>query len=423
MLNINRRNLLKALGAGATGTAFAAGATACGSNGSSGGGGGATELEVWDYYGPPDSIYGRALKDLYDTYMEENADVTIDKRFVTFGEFNRLLLQGAAGGDMPDIALINAFDTGKMADAGVAADLTSKVEEWGLADKYIESSWNTCMWDGKNFALPHVVDCYVLWYNEDHLSEAGFDGPPETWDELGSMAADLSQDDRVGFAFSAVEGVQGATAWVIRFLAAGGDVSQVDSEAGTAALQQWVDLVESGATSASVLEWIEEDTYNRFKEGRASMMLQSASYVSVLSEEAPDLNWNVALLPKDKQEASFLSSENLMISSTSEDLDAAWGLITYMQEPEVLKKYLPERNKLPARKDVAQDPIWTEDPVWSVFAEQLPTAWAPEGQVALKSSEIFTFIQEAIQTAISGSASVQDSLSQAQEKITGILED
>lgn len=187
-------------------------------------------------------------------------------------------------------------------------------------------------------------------------------------------------------------------------------------------MRQWVDIVDSGATSPSVLEWIEEDAYNRFKAGRASMMLQSASYVSVLKEEAPDLNWAVTLLPKDEVRASFLSAENLIITTGSQDVDAAWDLMTYMQQPKVLKKYLPERNKLPARKDVAQDPFWTDDPIWGVFLEQLPTAWAPQGMAAVNSAEIFTYIQEAIQVALSGSQSVGAALKNAQGKIDSVMQ-
>lgn len=415
MTNMNRRDLLKLMGTGA-GAAALYGATGGFAAAAS-----QTTLDVWDYYGPPDSIYGRPLQELYNHFMQANPNVKVDKRFVTFSQFNRLLLMSAAGGGMPDVALTNAFDTAKFAKAGVARDITARVQEWGLADKYFDSSWATTMWNGKNYALPHVVDCYVLWYNKDHLAAAGYQQPPQTWEELGSMAQKLSKGDRTGFAFSAVEGIQGATAWVIRFLAAGGDITQVDSEAGRTALQQWVDLVESGASSPSVLEWIEADVYNRFKAGNASMMLQSGSYVSVLKEEAPDLNWGVALLPKDKKRASFLSSEDLIIGSGSNSVDAAWDLITYMQQPEVLKRYLPERNKLPARKDVAQDPFWTEDPIWSVFLEQLPTAWAPQGEVALNSSEILTYIQESIQLAISGTASVSKALDRAQQKIDGAL--
>lgn len=411
---LKRRDFLRLTGAGLTGAALS-GVVGCGGGESDPG-----AISVWDYYGPPDSIYGKALQDLYERYMKANSGVSIDKRFLAFDEFNRTLLQSGAGGDLPDIALVNAFDTGKFAEAGVLTDLTSRVESWGQAGQYFETSWATNLWGDKSYGLPHVADCYVLWYNEDHFDQAGL-SPPRTWDELGTTAATLSQGDRVGFAFSAVEGVQGATAWVIRFLAAGGDITDIATPAGEAALQQWVDLVESGASSPSVLEWIEEDAYNRFKGGQASMMLQSASYVNVLKEEAPDLKWSVALLPEDEQRASFLSAENLVITTGSEDVDGAWDLVTYMQEPAVLKRYLPERNKLPARTDVARDPLWTEDPIWSVFTEQMATAWAPEGDVAVNSAEIFTYIQEAIQSAISGET-VTTALEQSQEKIASVMD-
>jgi multiple sugar transport system substrate-binding protein len=412
---LTRRGFLRVAGAGtAAATLWAAG---CGGDGGDEGGG-STTLEVWDYYGTPDTPYGKPLRALYDRFEREHPGVRINKRYVPFPEFNRTLLQSAAGGDLPDIALINAFDTGALAEAGVLQDLTPRIEEWGEQDQYFPTSWETTQYEGKGYGLPHVADCYVLWYNRAQL---GGSEPPGTWGELGTLAAELATGNRHGIALSVNQGVEGATAWLIRFLAAGGDLKQPHSPAGEAALQQWVELVESGAMSRGVLGWSEEDVYNRFRTGAAAMMVNSATYVNTLRDEAPDLEWEVTLLPADQQRATFLSAENLTITTGSQSQDAAWDLLAYMQRAEVLNTYLPERNKLPARKDVAADPQWSEDPVWSVFVEQLPSAWAPDAQVAPKSAELLANTQAALQSAISGSSSVDAALEKLQGQADALL--
>ncbi len=52
-----------------------------------------------------------------------------------------------------------------------------------------------------------------------------------------------------GVAMSAVEGLEGATVYVLRLLAAGGDITDVDSDAGREAMQEIVGLFESGSMS------------------------------------------------------------------------------------------------------------------------------------------------------------------------------
>jgi multiple sugar transport system substrate-binding protein len=115
---------------------------------------------------------------------------------------------------------------------------------------------------------------------------------------------------------------------------------------------------------------------------------------------------------------TFLSAENLGIGATSDNADAAWDLIEFMQDPEELEIYLPERNKLPARDDV---PGTAEDPIRAVFAEQLQEAWAPEGAVAAKSGEIFTHLQRALQSTVSGDATAEEAAAEAQEAIDEAL--
>lgn len=390
-------------------------AAACGGGGSSGGDD--DTITLWQYYGDQKMPTGAPLYDFVDRFEEANPGTKVDVRFIPFDDFNRTLLQSAASGDLPDVALINAFDTSAMAEAGVIQDLTDRVEEWGQADAYFDTSWSTAQVDGKTYGIPHLADAYAVYYNTDMFQQAGVQ-PPKTWAEMAATAKKLTKGDRSGLAVSGVEGAEGATGLVIRMLAAGGEVDEPDSPAGVEALTDFKSMTDSGAISKGFLTWTEDDVKNQFAQGRAAMMINSATYVSILRDEAPDLHWKVALLPRDESAQTFLSAENLAIGATSEHADEAWDLITFMQQPDELATYLPERNKLPARDDV---PGTEDDPVRAVFAAQLKEAWAPEGEVAAKSGEIFTHLQTALQQAVSGSASPQDAAEQAQQAVDEAL--
>lgn len=371
-------------------------------------------ITFWHYYGEPHNI---PLEKVLDAYDEENDDVEIDVRYVPFDDFNRTLQQNAASGDLPDIALINAFDTQAMADAGIIEDLSDRVDEWGEQDAYYPTGWETTQVDGATYGVPHVADDYAVYYNKDLLNAAGIQ-PPQTWDDMEAAAAELAKDVKYGLATAGGEGAEGATSLVLRTLAAGGSIEEFGGDAGVKALESFKTMVDNGGLSKGFLTWSEEDAKNQFATGQAAMMINSATYVSILREEVPDLNWDIAPMPSDETSKTFLSAENLTIGAGSGDADAAWDLIAHLQQPDVLAEYLPERNKLPARDDV---PGATKDPVRQKFADQLESAWAPEGDLATHSNEAFTLIQEALQATISGSSGPADAAAEAQSGIDEAL--
>jgi multiple sugar transport system substrate-binding protein len=390
---------------------------ACGSLGG-GSDGGSSEADdtitFWHYYGEPHNL---PLEKVLEAYDEANDDVEVDVRYIPFDDFNRTLQQSATAGELPDIALINAFDTQAMAEAGIIEDLSDRVEEWGEQDAYYPTSWETTQVDGATYGVPHVADDYAVYYNKDLLDAAGLQ-PPTTWEEMESTAATLAEDVKYGLALAGGEGAEGATGLVLRALAAGGSIEEFGDDAGVEALQSFQTMVDNGGLSKGFLTWSEEDAKNHFATGQAAMMINSATYVSILRDEVPDLSWDIAPMPSDETTRTFLSAENLTIGAGSGDADAAWDLITHLQQPDVLTEYLPERNKLPARNDV---PGAVEDPIRQKFADQLEDAWAPEGDLATHSNEAFTLVQEALQATISGTSSPEEAAKSAQAGIDEAL--
>jgi multiple sugar transport system substrate-binding protein len=171
--------------------------------------------------------------------------------------------------------------------------------------------------------------------------------------------------------------------------------------------------------SRGILGWTQEDVKNQFQNRRAAMMINGPWQIPLLEADAPDLNWDIVVLPKGNQSASILGGENMGITSGSQYADDAWDLLAWTQKPKELKKYLIQAGKLPSRTDLADESEWANDPVLNVFIEQLkvakPRAYGP------KYPEISTAIQEAIQAAISGESDVGAALSRAQQEISPLL--
>jgi multiple sugar transport system substrate-binding protein len=220
-------------------------------------------------------------------------------------------------------------------------------------------------------------------------------------------------------AVSAIKSEEGTFQWLPFLWQAGEDIPTIDSAGGRAAMQLWVDMVREGSMSRGILGWRQEDVKNEFQNRRVAMMINGPWQIPLLNEDSPDLNWDVVVLPKGKQSASILGGENMGVTSGSQNTDAAWDFMSWMQKPENYIPYLKEVDRQPSREDLADVPAWADDPILSVFVEQLkvarPRAYGP------KYPEISEAVQEAIQASISGESSVASALSRAQSQIKPLL--
>jgi multiple sugar transport system substrate-binding protein len=409
---LTRRSFLKVSGASLAGTALF-GAAGCGGGG---GQGGKTTLSWWDYF--TTGANDVAMEARHKRYMKANPNITIKRRTIPFDQLKPTLLRAAAAGELPDIAVIDNPDHQSFAEQGVVMDITEQVGSWGQEDAYFDGPWISTTWQDKNYGIPDNSNCLVLWYNKEFTEAAGVE-PPRTWDELNEAARKLTAGGRFGLAVSAIKSEEGTFQWLPFLWQSGEDIPTIDSAGGRAALQLWVDMVSEGSMSRGILGWTQEDVKNQFQNRRAAMMINGPWQIPLLEADAPDLNWDIVVLPKGNQSASILGGENMSITSGSQYADDAWDLLAWTQKPKELKKYLIQAGKLPSRTDLADESEWANDPVLNVFIEQLkvakPRAYGP------KYPEISTAIQEAIQAAISGESDVGAALSRAQQEISPLL--
>lgn len=362
--------------------------------------------------------FGDAHNAQIKKYMDSHPGVIIERLDIPFKDFRQNLVQGAAAGNMPDIALIDNPDFHSFAALGVLADLTSEIKAWGQADQYFPGHWSSTVYQGVNHGVPCFSNCLAWWMNSDMKAEAGVQ-TPSTWDELTAAASKLKKGDRFGMVVDADHSEEGVFQWLAFLWSAGSDLGTINDAGGQKALQLWVDQVKNGNMSKGILGWNQWAVKDEFGNKRAAMMLSGPWFIPEMKKSYPDVKWEVSAIPKDKVETSILGGENYGVTKASANPQAAWDYIAWTQQPENYKPLIQSLGMFPSRRDVAEDPYWTNDPVLNVFLEAVKVA-RPRAYGA-HYLEISSAVQDAMQAAISGQMSVKDALDKAAAIITPLM--
>jgi multiple sugar transport system substrate-binding protein len=362
--------------------------------------------------------FGDAQNAQIQRFMDSHPNITVVRSDVPFDDFRQLLLQGAAAGELPDVVLIDNPDYHAFAALGVLADITDKIQSWGEADLYFPGHWSSTVYQGVNYGVPCFSNCLAWWMNTDMQKEAGVD-TPTTWDELREAAKALTSKEHYGAAVSGRHTEEGAFQFEAFLWSAGSDFATINDEGGQRALQLWVDLVNEGSMSQGILgmgQWAVKD---EFGNRRAAMMLNGPWNIPSMTNDYPDVKWEVSAIPMDKVATSILGGENYGITKDSPNVDAAWEYIAWTQEPDNYKQFIKELAMFPSRSDVAEDSYWADDPVLSVFLDQIKVARARA--YGANYLEMSNAIQDAMQAALTGQSSVKDALDKAAGIITPLL--
>src|SRR6266487_2032114 len=409
---MTRRSFLeRATALGLSSSAAAAFLAACG--GSTSGSNGPVTLTLWDYFNPAGSGY----LGLISGYTKANPSVKIQRTTIPFADLKQKLIQGAASGQLPDIAVIDNPDHTAFADLGVLTDLTTQISTWGQTSQYFPGPLKSTVWKGKNYGLPNNSNCLALFYNKDMFSKAGVT-PPTTLDEMRSAAQKLKKPGVYSLSMSLVKSEEGTFQFLPFLWSAGADLNTIDSPAAVGALQYLVDFVKQGLLSHEVLNWSQQDAITQFIAQKAAMCINGPWNVPATKQGA-QFKWGVVSLPKGAQSASILGGENWAISKTSRHVKEAWDFLKWTQQPTQLRSYIVTDNRLPSTKTLAQDAAFQKDQYLSVFVNSLevarPRAYGP------KYPQVSNAVQQAFQSAISGQMSASAALSQAAQTIKPLL--
>jgi multiple sugar transport system substrate-binding protein len=373
---------------------------------------GRQEITFWHYMS--EDKEGKFVNQAVEEFNNSQNEIYVTAQYLPRKELMKQYTIGVVSGELPDCGMVDNPDHNSYASMGVFEDITDLYNSWPDAN-FMEGSINSCYYEGKLYGLPWGNNCLGLFYNREMLDAAGVE-VPTTWSELEAACEKLTTDSVKGLAISAIGNEEGTFQYMPWLLSSGGSVNDLTSEGSKESMSFLYRLIEKGYISRECVNWTQADAEKQFASGQAAMMINGPWQFSGLEEDAPDLDYRVAKVPKadNGTYASVLGGENVAIC-TGANVDASWKFLTWITSKEKSQEICKSIGRFSPRSDVDIQVMFADDPLNSVFAEVMPSAQSrgPSPDWPEISAAIYTAQQE----VFTGQKDVDTAMADAQAKI------
>jgi len=389
------------------------------------------------------------LKTGYETeaiiqYVEEFEEATgIKVEYEVYDEptlRNKFVLDSTSKTGGYDVITVQFWYVPEYLQAGWLADLNDFEEdsEWislsnipeGLVNTYKDS-------EGKLYAIPVSASGGVLIYRSDLLDKYDLDAP-KTTKEVLDVAAALNEEDEDIFPFvgrgdssAASFGTSVGWAWAYGARVMDEELNvTVNTPEMLEAMTDFVELMKNFAPpDQASIGW---DVMSEiFRQGKAAMNFEMSGFPSVyanpeISSVAGNIGVSILEGPAGNY-AQWMYGEGLGVSEFSKNKEAAWLFLQWRTSLEVSLKEVADgiRFDFPDLRVYDSDIYASGTEGIEFFTNMIPdilasvdTSYWPNIADFNKVAEAF---QKEISLAISGSQSVEDALSKAQEEIEAIV--
>ena len=270
---------------------------------SAGGKDGTTSLTLlgWEIYQKAGMV---ALADKYEE-THPNVDITVD--ISTWGEYWTKLEAMANTNSLPDIFWMHTNEFSRYAEAGLLADLTdlyADVEDNYYYKHFPDNLVLNATYEGRIYGVPKDWDTIGLAYNKDIFDEAGVAYPDDTWtwDTLKEVSDTIME--RTG-KYGMMAPLNEQEGFLNLIYQAGGYYLNDDKtksgfrDPGTIkGLGEWISWNTGNSFSPSQAELSELGQFERFFAETGAMLYMGSWGINNLYINYPDLNWDIAVLPK-----------------------------------------------------------------------------------------------------------------------------
>jgi len=395
------------------------------------------DTELTMYY--PIAV-GGALTEVVDSivadFEAENPDIKVNAIYSGNYDDTRVrALSALNSGDPAQLAVMFSIDAYDLIEQDLILpfnDLVSGSEGANWLNSFYPALMANGNIEGKTWGIPFQRSTIVAYYNKDMFRAAGLDpeSPPTSWDELISMGKALTKDGAYGIMIPST----GYPYWMFQALAIqngkevmsnDGLTTYFDDPTVVETLEFWKSLSsEHGVMPESTVEW--GTLRQAFLEGQTAMMWHSTGNLTAVKKNA-SFDFGVAELPANVRKGSPTGGGNFYIfkDTSAEEQAAALKLIQFMTSAEQAAAWSI------ATGYMGVSPAAYETDALKSYTSSFPPALVARNQLEHAVAEFSTFetarvregLNNAIQSALTGSKSAADALGEAQAAAERLLKD
>jgi raffinose/stachyose/melibiose transport system substrate-binding protein len=280
----------------------------------SGGAGSDDELTVW-WFEPTDSAQSKAWTETLEAFEAKHPDVTVNFELKTWDQLQKsgqMILNSNEAPDILEYPKGNAT-AGAVAKAGLLTDLTEVAETQGWTDTLPPSLLNVGTYDeqglmgaGALYGVPTYAEYVSVFYNEDMLSEAGFE-TPTTVEEFETQLAHFTDQGITPLALGASDYPivhlvyalalsQADQNWVSNFQFFDGDVDFHD-DAWTYAAETIAEWKDKGYIGADATGIDAEGAGAAFKAGTSPYFVSGSWWTGDFDTNIDSFEWGTFPFP------------------------------------------------------------------------------------------------------------------------------
>jgi len=272
-----------------------------------------------------------------------------------YGDLYQKIIAGIPANQLPTMAVAYQNQAATYAGQDVLIEQAPYVysPKWGYSPEELDDFFPTALgadflpqFDGR-FGWPPYKSMEVMYYNEDWLTELGFDGPPESWEEFEEMTCKAVENpfsgatgegDPMGYVYS-IDASRFATFVFSRggnIIGDGGDAYVFGEQAGVDTLTFWQSLTEKGCAAQATERYGDQTDFGNGMSLFTVGSISGLPYYGQAVDEGAGFAWSVNPPPHSTAAPRmniYGASQSLFVSTPEEQL-AAWLFIKWMSEPE-----------------------------------------------------------------------------------------